>query len=217
MKFWKFLPGVSAAIISSFVVFSLVIGFSDQESEAMPIEFQYYELIFSPRDEHAESRAAASLEEREATRFMRCMDLEGGDSALSFNEARLSTKFDLDGYPLNNSTKCMRSAEAEKIAVLKAIQPYLKLASQEFDDVFGEEGYNSERKYVECMSASGITVKNFEINPSPDGKHLKIHHDCGAHTKVLREHAGRVAQIKFDAKNRKEVLDVIEQAIESSQ
>ena len=56
-----------------------------------------------------------------------------------------------------------------------------------------------------------------EINPSPDGKQLKIHHDCGAHTKVLREHAGRVAQIKFDAKNRKEVLDVIEQAIESSQ
>ena len=67
-------------------------------------------------------------------------------------------------------------AEAEKIAILKAVQPYLKLASQEFDHVFGEEGYNSERKY-----------------------------------------AGRVAQIKFDAKNRKEVLDVIQQAIESSQ
>lgn len=111
----------------------------------------------------------------------------------------------------------MRSVEAEKIAVLKAVQPYLKLASQEFDHVFGEEGYNFERKYVECMNASGITVKNFEMDPSPDGKQLKIHHDCGAHTKVLREHAGRVAQIKFDAKNRKEALDVIQQAIESSQ
>lgn len=38
-----------------------------------------------------------------------------------------------------------------------------------------------------------------------------------AHTQALREHAGRVAQIKFDAKNRNEVLDVIQQAIESSQ
>ena len=100
---------------------------------------------------------------------------------------------------------------------MKAVQSYLKLALQEFDYVFGEEGYRSERKYVECLNASGITVKNFEMNPSLDDKQLKIYNDCGAHTRVLREHAVRVAQIKFDAKNRKEVVGVIQQAIESSQ
>ena len=190
----------------------LMIGGRDTV-QARPIEFSYYEMIFSPRNANAERQAANFIDVRETEQYDSCMRTRGIGPFPNFKDAHLEIVFGNEGEPLNLVTLCIAEAESEKVAVFRAVQPYLRVAFESFNVAFGLKGRQADLKYVDCMAEAGFQIEKFISNTSLPPGADQAHQECGAVPNKLRDEAVHLAQKSFEATHRREVLEVIRLAM----